>query len=532
MKKHRNWFSKIIYTFCLLNFGVAAQSFADNIQHALVVGINIYKHADEQYLTNLEGAVNDALLLRDALRRAKVHLPKQRVLLNAQATRAAFVQAWQNMLRQAKPGDTLILTFSGHGGQQPDTAPLDETDYKEETLIFHDFNPYRPTQGVITDDELYGIFKEASAYKILFVIDACHSSGMVRSIAKPLRRFRGTGFWNIKPNIPPSLPILPTQSDNELLSHVTLITAVDNEILKVPETTINNKQHGALSWYFAKAITGKADGNQNKRLERDELANFLEEKVSVKMEQQQKPKLLPRADTVSVFSLAKISNQASPEPQPNISDIAIVVQNGNVPQGLKRIRLVKISQTFDLRFEIKKRQADVFNHTGDKITTLPNNTRNRWQQIIDKEHLLKALATQFDMRLKPIRFTLREGDKIHKRGDILHFSIEPGDKQEGLNALTLFNLGGNGELQFLYPLTKDYKDPLVERYFPYTMPPLLVASPYGGDNLVAVLCKKPAIGLHSLLIKAQPNIPKPKQILSQLRGNTCQVGQYAFFSSK
>jgi len=65
---------------------------------------------------------------------------------------------------------------------------------------------------------------------------------MVRSIAKPLRRFRGTGFWDIKPNIPPSLPILPTQSDNELLSHVTLITAVDNEILKVPETTIDSME--------------------------------------------------------------------------------------------------------------------------------------------------------------------------------------------------------------------------------------------------------------------------------------------------
>ncbi len=38
--------------------------------------------------------------------------------------------------------------------------------------------------------------------------------------------------------------------------------------------------------------------------------------------------------------------------------------------------------------------------------------------------------------------------------------------------------------------------------------------------------------LHTLLSKKQPNIPALGQILSQLCGNTCQVGQYAFFSSE
>ncbi|RKZ77635.1 MAG: hypothetical protein DRR19_27630 [Candidatus Parabeggiatoa sp. nov. 1] len=547
MYTHNHWFSKpIISALCLLSLG--AQSDEDNVtfsgtplyvaqrgiqaqQHALVVGINHYKHADDLYLTNLEGTVNDAIVLRDALRSAHVQLPDRRVLLNAQATRAAVVRAWRDMVKQAKPGDTLILTFSGHGGQERDTAPFDEKDRKDENLLFHDFNPYRPTQGRITDDELYGLFKQASAYKILFIADACHSSGMVRSTARPSGRFRSGGFWNIKPDAPPSFPTLPTQRDDKLLPHVTLITAVESDSLKVPETKINNQQHGALSWFFAKALTGKADGNQNGRLERNELAHFLTEKVSVHMKHLQKPKLLPRADTVSVLTLGQVSSSPSPTARPTISKIAIAVQNGYAPQGLTRARVVTTSQTFDLRFVVKNRRTDVFNNTGDKVTTLSSLNMSRWQRVIDKERLLKVLATQFDMRLKPIGFTLREGDKLHKRGEVLHFSIEPGDKWERLNALTLFNLAGNGELQFLYPLTK-YKDPLVERYFPYILPPAIVAKPYGGDNLVAVLCQKPAIGLHRLLANKQPNIPKPEQILSHLRGNTCQVGQYAFFSSE
>jgi len=418
------------------------------------------------------------------------------------------VRAWQDMLKQAEPGDTLILSFSGHGGQQSDTPPLDEKDGKDETLIFHDFDPRQPTQGRITDDELYGMFKEASAYQILFVADSCHSSGMVRSMKKPSGRFRnGGGFWNIKPSAPPSLPILPTQGDesNKPLSHVTLITAVNSDSLKVSETTINNKQHGALSWFFAKALSGQADGNRNGFLERSELDDFLQEKIRDKMNNLQEPKLRPRADMQPVI---KLPYQLQPQ-RPNISKVAIVVENTSAPRGLNPVHFVNANQTFDLRFMGQGEQTDVFNNTGDKVTTLPSFALKPWQNLINKERLLKVLETQFDMHLNPIQITLREGDGLHKKGEKLHFSIAPGDKMEGLKALTLFNLAGNGELQFLYPIT-EYGNPLNVQHFPYTPPRITVTPPFGGDDLVAVLCKKPAKGLHRLLKKTQPNIPEPE----------------------
>jgi len=499
-----------------------------NTQHALIVGIDQYQYADGNRLINLEGAVNDALLLRDALRRQKVQVPDERVLLNAQATRAAFIRAWQGMVKPAKSGDTIILTFAGHGGQQPDVEPLDEKDGKDETIMFHDFNPNKPTQGRILDEELYGIFKKASDDKIniLFIADSCHSSGLVRTLARPWRHVRTGGFWKIEPDAPPPFPPLPTQSDNAPLpAHVTLITGVDNDNLQVPETILDNKAHGALSWFLAQALSGKADGNQNGVLERNELENFLKEKISIQMGEQQKPKLLPRGDTKAVFNLRKDPQPPSP---PN-SEIRIVVQKGSAPQGLKHVRLVNDSQSFDLLFVVNHPQTAVFNNTGDKITTLPSDALERWQRVIDKERLLKVLETQFDMSLKPIHISLDEGDGLHKQGDVLHFSIEPGDKAEDLKALTLFNLAGNGKLQFLYPDTK-YKDPLLVQQFPYTMPPTTVTPPFGGDDLVVLLCTQPARGLHSLLLDSQPNIPEPSDIISQLDNNRCQVGQYAFFS--
>ncbi len=538
-------FQRTVYILCLLSIIQAcpnehrpdenrqAVQTPKNTQYALIVGIDQYQYADKNRLINLEGAVNDALLLRDALRHQKVQVPDDRVLLNAQATRAAFIRTWQGMVKQAKPGDTLILTFAGHGGQQPDVEPLDEKDGKDETIMFHDFNPDAPTQGRILDDELYGIFKKVSDdnINILFIADSCHSSGLVRSLARPWRHVRTGGFWNIEPDAPPPLLPLPTQSDNAPLpAHVTLITGVDSDNLQVPETIFDDKPHGALSWFLAQALSGKADGNKNGALERNELENFLKEKISIQMGEQQKPKLLPRGDTKVVFNLQRKEPQRASPPN---SDIRIVVQQpGSAPQGLKHVRLVNASQSFDLLFVLNKQQKTaVFNNTGDKITTLPSDALERWQRVVDKERLLKVLKTQFDMSLKPIRISLDKGDGLHKQGDVLHFSIEPGDRGEGLKALTLFNLAGNGELQFLYPDTK-YKDPLLVEQFPYTMPPTTVAPPFGGDDLVVLLCRQPAKGLHSLLLDSQPNIPEPSDIISQLKNNRCQVGQYAFFSGE
>lgn len=556
MYTRKNGLNRIAYLFCLLGFGLAIQGCPSSFpfkstngeeietpiseekdsdpkvapsiptQHAMVVGINNYKH-----LPNLRGAVNDAEMLRDALHHINVQLPEERVLLNEQATRDAFIRGWNDMLEEAKSGDTLILTFAGHGGQKPDGNPLDEEDEMDELLTFHDFHSENPPKGYIIDDELYGLFKEAKAYHIVFLVDACHSSGMVRNPVQQLAgQYRSSGFWDIQPDIPPPEPILPTQSDNQPLAHVTLITAVHADSLKVSETILNNKLHGALSWYFAQALSGKADKNQNGRLESDELNQFLQEKVSDKMDNLQMPKMW-YSEQQSIITLSSGTVFEPPSRMPNISDIAIVVENAaNIPD-LKYVQRVDASKAV-LRFVVKH-HTEVFNNLGEQISTLPTDAFHLWQRVIDKERLLNSLAEQFDMRLQPVSIILREGDKLHKQGEELHFKIAPGNTQEGLNALTLFNLASDGELQVLYPWPNS-DEPLEIETFPYTIPPLEVQLPFGKDNLVVLLCSKPTEGLHDLLADSQPNIPEPEKILEQLHkdDNRCQVGQYAFFSSK
>jgi len=489
-------------------------------QHALVVGINEYPQDED-----LKGAVNDALLLKDALRRIWVQLPNERVLLNEQATRTNVIRAWRDMVAQATPGDTLIFTYAGHGGQKEDAPPIDEKDDLDETLILY--------QEEITDDELTELFAQASEYKILFVADSCHSGGLVRSTAKFCRsRFAKRSTSSPRQHNTRGLLRIDSKGDEkERLPHVTFITAVDSDNIKVCESDIEGEAHGALSWFFAKAL-GEADGDQNKRLERYELDDYLSEKIVDMSGGLQTPKLQPRADSQVVVVL---QGQGIPTPTPPTSSnlpqnkIKIKIENGTAPGGLSYVQTVE--KGFVLRFVKNGRFTNVYNNVGDKLTTVSSQRTNEWQSLINKERLLQALSTQFDMRLRPIKIELWEGNGLHKRGEILNFNITPADSNARLNALTLFNLPGNGELQFLYPLKRRNHSPTIQQ-FPYFLPPIGVRSPFGGDNLVAILCTHPPTRLHQLLANNAPFIPEPAQIISTLHDQRCQVGQKAFFTGE
>ena len=80
---------------------------------ALCIGINNYPgtHMD------LQGCVNDANDWAAALAERGFKVNK---LLDDQATKAAMVKAMSDLIGKASKGDSLVITFSGHGTYQPD----------------------------------------------------------------------------------------------------------------------------------------------------------------------------------------------------------------------------------------------------------------------------------------------------------------------------------------------------------------------------------------------------------------------------
>ncbi|MBL9175283.1 MAG: caspase family protein [Verrucomicrobiales bacterium] len=99
---------------------------------------------------------------------------KSRVLLTRRATRAAVLKGIRSAAGTLKAGDLFLLSYSGHGGQMPDTNG-DEPDRKDETWCLFD--------GQLIDDELYfELSKFAAGVRILVLSDSCHSGSVARAM--------------------------------------------------------------------------------------------------------------------------------------------------------------------------------------------------------------------------------------------------------------------------------------------------------------------------------------------------------------
>ena len=93
-------------------------------------------------------------------------------LNNGQATTIAVRKALKEQIAKVPEDGLFMFVYSGHGGQtQKKSNASNETDGKDEFLCLYD--------GYILDDELWTIFGECKG-RILFIVDACHSSTMYR----------------------------------------------------------------------------------------------------------------------------------------------------------------------------------------------------------------------------------------------------------------------------------------------------------------------------------------------------------------
>ncbi|HYP54297.1 MAG TPA: caspase family protein [Pyrinomonadaceae bacterium] len=111
---------------------------------------------------------------RDMIKLAKSRKFKPTLLLNEQATSSNVTAAISGAASKLDTGDMLWISYSGHGGQVPDTNG-DEKDGFDETWVLYDRQ--------LVDDELYALWSQfAPGVRVLVTSDSCHSGSVVRKI--------------------------------------------------------------------------------------------------------------------------------------------------------------------------------------------------------------------------------------------------------------------------------------------------------------------------------------------------------------
>jgi len=137
-------------------------------KYALCIGINNYPGTQN----DLSGCVNDAEDWAKELAKRGFTVTK---LIDKQATKQAISEGMQAVIAQAKSGDAVVITYSGHGTWEVDEDG-DEPDKRDEALC-----PYDLAEGPLSDDRLYEIFGERGrGVRLAFISDSCHSGTVSR----------------------------------------------------------------------------------------------------------------------------------------------------------------------------------------------------------------------------------------------------------------------------------------------------------------------------------------------------------------
>jgi uncharacterized caspase-like protein len=229
---------------------------------ALCIGINNYPgtHMD------LQGCVNDAQDWSAALTERGY---KTALLLDDQATKAAMVDAMSKLIASGAKGDSLIITYSGHGTYQPDTDG-DEVDGLDEALCPYDLQ----TGGsALIDDEIKTIFAARKAgVRLLLIADSCHSGTVTRaakaeSDADTRPRFMPMGNWLPASQLPKNFAgkmaqtmVAPTGTSplnsglNRQLGDLLLAGCKEGPNNYSYDARIKGRYNGAFTYYALKAL--------------------------------------------------------------------------------------------------------------------------------------------------------------------------------------------------------------------------------------------------------------------------------------
>ena len=219
---------------------------------ALCIGINDYPGTQN----DLSGCVNDASDWAAELAARGYSVTK---LIDAQATLSAMRATINALIKGAISGDSLTITYSGHGTWLPDSSG-DEPDGRDEALCPHDIG----SAGPLLDDEINTMFAaRAAGVRILLISDSCHSGSVTRGrdddldAGHPRARFMPLEAWMPADELPAASarPRLRVGGIKRSGGDLLLAGCLDTQYSW--DTSFKGRPNGAFTYYALKTLRDK-----------------------------------------------------------------------------------------------------------------------------------------------------------------------------------------------------------------------------------------------------------------------------------
>lgn len=208
-------------------FSIARRAFTAN-DLAIVIGIDRY-----QELPRSEFAYNDARAVKGYLHSLGFAERNIEFLAEERATLSAIIKSVETWLpNRMKEGGRVLFYYSGHGAPDPASG--------EAYLVPYDGDPSYLGDTGYPLKRLYEKLARVRASEVIVIMDACFTGAGGRSVlakgARPLVLMADTG------RIPSNMAVLSSAQGGQI------------------STSLQDKEHGAFTYYFLKAIKeGKED---------------------------------------------------------------------------------------------------------------------------------------------------------------------------------------------------------------------------------------------------------------------------------
>ena len=408
-----------------------------------------------------------------------------------------------------------MLTYAGHGGQEPERVPGNEYDERDELLLLGGFRSEGAgTRERIFDDELNQWFLEAGerGLRVVFVADSCHSGTLTRSVDRraPRPSLRSAAYTISDDMLDLEIPDAAAAIEESDLEHVSFLAA-GQEHEQVPEIALPGpdgqpEPRGALSYMFARAVEGEADFDRDGVLRRDELWRFVRENVRTMSEARQTPNLTPnargrepvlrlnRSSRPATAAAVDAAGSGADQAMQESEAVRLTILGAGsetvaaAREMLDNVRIVSYAQSPDLIWDAESRQ--VVTALGDVAArdvglVALTAVIGKWEAV----RTIRKLSARASLSLR-----VYPHDGAHPEGSRIEIEVD------GLRhpRLTLIGLSGNGVVHYLYPLPSDPVE--VPSGQPFRLE-LTATPPFGADHVVAVSAQSPLDVLNAELVR-------------------------------
>lgn len=455
--------------------------------YGLVIGVDEY-----QFISDLNGAVNDARDIEDALTGLGADVT---TLIDGAASRAAILGEWRRLAVNLQPDDQLIVTYAGHGSNEPEAIEGSEQDGRDETLLLAGFSPYGTAAGErIRDDEIAELLSLSRPGQVIFVADACHSGTLSRNLA-PSLGYRYVSVDGITNDPLPPPPPRTAEAASRERTALFLAAADDSE--KTPEFLINGQPRGALSYSFAASLRdASADENADNKLTKGEIETYVRRKVRAVSQGSQRPQVSPAGQNDTLLFATKRQLDRTEDPVADIVKLPFEAlprvafyPDGSTMDAVDGITSVANPEQAALRLDAET--GAVHSMVGDKLLqTQSGNEIADIQAVVDKLRFVEAMAPFSG----PLNIRFDSGDRTYLQNEVLRIEAHSRKTRH----IALLNIASNGEISFLYPIPS-LGDPKTVSAQDTLRIPVEVEGPFGADHVLAIETGTPTPELLNLM---------------------------------